>query len=210
MPAKDTGITRQPEDKGITVSQSGITIPAGDIPINIQIEATAFAYLVLDCSGSMMGDKINQAIQRSLDFARQARADGYLVGIIQFASEAIHVCEPQRELSLIEQQVSNITAGGTTNMAAAIRMAKQNLKNRKGRRAMVIVTDGMPDSETDALQAATEAKNQGIDIIAIGTDDADQWFLQRIASRPELAKKVTREQLGQAIVDAAKMLPPAR
>jgi len=54
---------------------------------------------------------------------------------------------------------------------------------------------------------AGEAKNAGIEIITIGTDDADEEFLRLLASRKELATKVIREQLGQAIADAAKMLP---
>jgi len=55
------------------------------------------------------------------------------------------------------------------------------------------------------------AKERGIEIIAIGTDDADKDFLSRLASRSDLMVKVSRELLGQSIASAAKMLPgPSR
>jgi hypothetical protein len=44
-------------------------------------------------------------------------------------------------------------------------------------------------------------------VITIGTDDADKDFLSRLASRAELSVKVSRDQLGQSIASAVKMLP---
>ena len=64
----------------------------------------------------------------------------------------------------------------------------------------------MPDSVKSSLEEAQKAKSAGIDIIAIGTDDADKKYLQKLASRTELSSKVTSEKFAQAISDASLLL----
>ena len=61
--------------------------------------------------------------------------------------------------------------------------------------------------EVNRLKARLRA--QGIDIIAFGTDDADRAFLEKIASRSDLAVKVSSAQLESGIAGAARMLPAA-
>ncbi|MBU4266053.1 MAG: VWA domain-containing protein [Candidatus Altiarchaeales archaeon] len=165
-------------------------------------------YILLDCSGSMMVEgKITQAKKGAMNFVVEAQGKGYSVGLIQFGSSAIHVCEPQREISVLEKCLNTIKASGSTNMTDAILLALQKLKGRKGYRVMVIVTDGMPDSQGAAVEAARQAKANGIDILTIGTDDADRDFLAKLASKTELSVKVTRDKLEQGITSMAKMLP---
>ena len=95
-------------------------------------------------------------------------------------------------------------------MAKAINSANSLLKNISSTRVIVIVTDGVPNEDGDpesTLKAASMAKKNGIDIIAIGTDDADYEFLKRIASRIDLAVKTTNVQLGKTIGESVIMLP---
>lgn len=167
----------------------------------------ASVYLVIDSSESMEGAKLVQAKKGAMDFALEARSKGYSVGLIHFASSASHLCGTQQEISFLRPYMERVTAGGSTNMADAIHMATDELSHKRGYRAMVIVTDGMPDSEEAALAAAEKAKSSGIDIIAIGTDDGNREFLGRLASRTELGVKVPREQLQSAITTSAEMLP---
>ena len=72
---------------------------------------------------------------------------------------------------------------------------------------IVIATDGQPDNRSTASGAAEKAKKMGVDIIAVGTDDADSSFLKKLASRSDLGIKVTREHFGKGITQAAKSLP---
>ncbi|MGH8710683.1 MAG: vWA domain-containing protein [Burkholderiales bacterium] len=164
-------------------------------------------YLVIDCSGSMESrNKLEQAKNGGKGFADEALKKGYAVGLIQFGSEAKHILEPQQELASFYSNVEKLAIAGSTNMAAGIRMAIDKLA--KGReRIMCIVTDGMPDDRTAALSAASEAKNLGIDIMTIGTDDADKDFLEQLATRKDLSLKVVNNQLQQGITSMARMLP---
>jgi len=91
-------------------------------------------------------------------------------------------------------------------MAAAINLATEKFADRNGEKIICLVTDGMPDSRDAALNAANRAKRANIDIMTIGTDDADRSFLEKIATRKELAAKVARAQLEQGIVSMARLL----
>lgn len=197
--------------QGFISTSSGLKVSLNNRPIQDNTNSDGYVYLLIDCSGSMRKyEKLEQAKKRSIDFANEARARGYLIGLIKFDGHGAVLCKPQREISVLKEQLNKLIAGDRTNMGDGIRVATQNLIDLRGSRYMVIVTDGRPDSKKNALTRASEAKSVGIGIIAIGTDDADEAFLQQIASRTELAQKVTREQLGQAIADAAKMLPAPR
>ncbi len=167
-------------------------------------------YLVVDCSGSMDGHKIGQVKRGILEFAQDATKTDYLVGLIKFDTSAAHLCEPKNDISDLATHLDKINAHGSTNMAAAINMAREHLADPQYARVMVIATDGRPDKTQSALQAGQTAKNDGIDIITIGTDDADLTFLKKLATTSELASKVPSEQFGKALGAAHLMLPDPR
>lgn len=164
-------------------------------------------YLLLDCSGSMKGDKLNQAKQGALNFAKEAKSKGYLTGLISFSSSAEHLCEPQPKAKELESYLEPMAAGGNTNMGSALSLAKRKFEERMGVRVVVIVTDGMPNSRQETSRAAKTLIKDGVDIITIGTDDADEGFLEKISSRKDLAKKVKRTQLEKGVQSVAGMLP---
>jgi len=170
--------------------------------------AGSIVYLLIDCSSSMSeASKLSQAKNGALSFAQDAFPKGYAVGLIQFASSATHVCDPSSDAQTLRQYIDRITASGSTNMADGLRLATEKLSGKTRLRAIVIVTDGMPDSQDAAISAADAAKSNGIDIIAIGTDDADYDFLKRVATRADLAVLVSRNRLQEGITSAAKLLP---
>lgn len=178
-----------------------------DLGTAVESDIGAFVYLLMDCSISMEGTKLVQAKEGALNFAAEAGSKGYLIGLIQFASSATHLYKPQKEIAFMRPYVEKMRADGSTNMAEGIHMATDRLSDKTGYRVVVIVTDGMPDDPKAALEAAELAKGNKIEIITIGTDDADKEFLKKLASQNELAIKVSKHQLEQGIVSSAKMLP---
>ena len=103
-----------------------------------------------------------------------------------------------------------MTASGSTNMTAAIKIAIEMLTDKSGSKVICIVTDGMPDESDTALSAAKEAAEKDIDIMTIGTDGADEQFLRNLATRREHSFRVSRERLQHGIVSMAKLLPAKR
>jgi Mg-chelatase subunit ChlD len=212
MEANDKGmeIVRHSSDKHAVISSGGIEICYKGMTVSGDISGEGYVYLVVDCSGSMKGNKLEQAKKGALSFAKDALSKGYYIGLIQFHTRATLLCEPQKETSILQKRIAKLTLGARTHAAEAIHLAHEQLKMKKAPRAMVIVTDGMPNGPGDpqaSLRAAEVAKRDGIDIIVIGTDDADQNFLQKLASRSELGMKASRQNLELTITSSAKLLP---
>lgn len=165
-------------------------------------------YLLIDCSFSMSEEnKLFQARDGAIRFSQDSIEKGYAIGIICFASSIKYLCDPLRDISKLKEHISNISAKGSTNMATAIQEATAKLQNRHVQRAIVIITDGMPDDREATLNAAQAAKLIGIEIITIGTDGADRKFLSLLASRDALVVSVSRHMLQEGIVRATKLLP---
>ena len=221
-----SNITRRDDDGGIeipmnvraadvVVSGGGIEILRMDKSIAGNTLAGNFVYLLVDCSGSMKGQKLERARRGGLDFANGAREKGYEVGLITFDDEAHHLCELQKDIARLSQQLAEMRAGSKTNMEAALLVALEKLSGKRGNRAVVVVTDGQPtaggeDPVEASARAAKKLKENGIEIITIGTDDADKEFLKRIATRSDLSMMVHQDQLEIGIGSASAMLPEGR
>ncbi len=204
--ANGSALGRANQDERVTMMGRGIEIRRAGRPVENSVLRGGAVYLVIDCSGSMAGDKLAEARKGAIDFSSEALVKRYAIGMISFASEANHICEPRQELANVQRHLPGLEAGGSTNMASGIKLATVKLTGRPAPRAMVVITDGMPDHEEKALDAAREAKEQGIDIMTVGTDDADREFLEKLASRKDLVVVVKSEKLGQGITSAAGML----
>ena len=171
-------------------------------------ESECYVYLVIDCSGSMTGDKIEKAKRGGIDFAKSALADGYSVGVISFSDASSHLLAPIKSTAEITTGINRLYIQGGTNMAPAIEEVMSRFKDKRNATlAMVIVTDGITTNPDLALRAAERAKKMGISILTIGTDDADSTFLSKLASQSELSKHVSSGLLDEAISETAKMLP---
>lgn len=209
--SKGIEIARKLDVQTISVISGGVTIGTqlGIVDLHLKKEQGQ-AYFLIDCSASMAGHKLEEAKQGILDFARDAIRKEYLLGLIEFTSSATILCKPGQDVTLLRECLKTMRAYGGTNMAGAIKMAHEAIKDAKCDRAIVIATDGQPDKVNAALKEGQAAKDDGIGIITIGTDDADQEFLKKLASRTELSKKVSAEKFAQGISSAAQLLPAPR
>jgi Mg-chelatase subunit ChlD len=208
-----TGIEITKPDKRIAISEGGVEIHHENKPVSGEVAEIGYVYLVVDCSGSMEGVKIRHARSGALNFGKDALGKGYLTGLIRFETHTNLLCEPQKDIKLLSRNLEKLIAGGATIMAEAIKLAHQMLKKKKGNRVIVVVTDGLPNGPGDpqaSLKAGANAKKDGIDIITIGTDDASEEFLKKLASKSELGVKVSRVHFEQTITSTAKLLPSGR
>jgi Mg-chelatase subunit ChlD len=180
----------------------------GELGKSVVRQFISTVYLLIDCSSSMAeSTKISQAKDGAIAFSKEAISKGHSVGVIKFDSSITHISGPVTDLVRLYQYINSIYPGGTTNMTDAIKLATQKFSSTPSRKVIVIATDGMPNNPQAALRAADEAKSKGIDIIAIGTDDADKEFLSQVASRSDLVLPVVRDKFAEGITSAAKLLP---
>lgn len=112
-------------------------------------------YLLLDVSGSMSGDKIdnlNKAVREMLTtFAQEEQMETeILVAIITFGGEAKLYLAPT---SSSQVQWKDLTVSGMTPLGAAMKIAKQMIEDKKTtpsnvyRPTVVLVSDGQPNDE---------------------------------------------------------------
>jgi molecular chaperone DnaK len=207
---KGIEIIRKSSKRDLAPVSGGIEIRRQGKPISGRIDVEAYAYVLIDCSRSMGGKKLDQARKGALNFAKDAMTRGYLTGLIQFNNQAKLLCEPQKDFSALGKSLKSLATGSTTHIAEAITLARAQLNKKPGSRTIVLVTDGKPNGPDDpqaSISAAEASRNDGINIIAIGTDDADQAFLAKIASKKEQGIKVAISDLGKAITSSAFLLP---
>jgi len=153
----------------------------------------------------MAGAKIEQARNGAIDFARSATARSYATAFAVFADRAAMVCEPTVDADRFARKIARVDVGLVgrgTDLAAGLLLAGKFRELA----AVVVVTDGQSNDNNAALQVAAILKNRGIDIICIGTDDADKDFLKRLATRSDLATHVQSKNLRAAITDASRFL----
>ncbi|MAR57090.1 MAG: hypothetical protein CMM93_07905 [Rickettsiales bacterium] len=131
--------------------------------------------LVLDSSGSMMGDPIDRVREAAKEILGILREDDHL-SVVVFHSEA-EVLVPNTELGDIDlgelrATLDGIEARGTTELAAGLAAGVTQIAQWPGEGAtlkrVVLLGDGVPNSPTAVLPQAVRAAQLGIPITALG------------------------------------------
>ena len=143
--------------------------------------------LLIDCSGSMSGKPLEDAKQAANSFIKKINLESNQVGVISFHSRASIIHEMTKNENSLFESISSIYSTGSTNMAAAIRIARKELLSVGNRdKVIVLLTDGSPDNDRLTMEESRNAKNSGIRIIAIGVGTGvDSEFLKKLASSSE-------------------------
>jgi len=139
--------------------------------------------LLIDCSGSMSGSRIEEAKKAAVGFLNNFRVTNGSVGLITFPGGIAH--KLTQNFSSIKSKINGLNADNGTPMTEAIELAHVSmLLTADHERVIVLLTDGAPDSSSSAEASAAIAKKKAIKIITIGVSGADEAFLKRIASSP--------------------------
>jgi Mg-chelatase subunit ChlD len=151
----------------------------------------------------MNGDKIEQAKRGAKKFALSAQEMGYATGLAVFADRAAMIADPtDADLCRKIHGLRAGIVGSSTFLAMGLELSNKFLDLA----AVVIVTDGAASDPRQALAAVRPLKARGVEIICIGTDDADRDFLSQLATRSDLSRHVPRGQMASAIADASRLL----
>jgi Ca-activated chloride channel homolog len=130
--------------------------------------------LVFDCSGSMVGQKLDTAIE-SAKMIVDSIHETSVISLIAFQS-SIHVLvdnarATDAEKDTIKHQIDQIRAlaGGSTNLSDGIKEgARALIRGAAPAKVMIILSDGAADSQLNAEAAAFEATSSGMQLFAVG------------------------------------------
>ncbi|WP_435017321.1 Hsp70 family protein [Tundrisphaera sp. TA3] len=142
-------------------------------------------FLLIDVSASMAGSPLMKAQAAARAFLDRCDFTGTEVGLIAFSDEVTLQCDATDNPRKVLAGLARLEADGTTNLADAIELARNRLLRIDRTRYLVILTDGYPDAAEAAAEQAALARGEGIEIVAIGTGDADLAYLRRLASTEE-------------------------
>jgi Ca-activated chloride channel family protein len=149
-------------------------------------------YLVVDTSGSMRGDKLDQAKMALEAFLLQIEGDVERVGLVQFSTTVnvpVYLDELGDNRAVLESAVANLRAEGDTALLDAVYEAHrrlQELDDTERINAVVVMTDGQENRSSISLRRlVSELEDQEpvpvvVFCIAYGRD-ADLTMLRAIA-----------------------------
>ncbi|HEY5949990.1 MAG TPA: vWA domain-containing protein, partial [Kofleriaceae bacterium] len=134
--------------------------------------------LVLDCSASMLGAKVEAAIQAAKLIVSTIDAR-HRISVVGFATSHWVVVdnaspdETGRDAINAEIERLRTMIKGSTNLGEGIRHGiKMVQRQQADASVLVVLTDGVADSQADAEQASAEANQAGVQVFAVGIGEA--------------------------------------
>ena len=143
--------------------------------------------LVIDCSGSMSGGEIDDAKDAASRFLDNIDPSSH-VGLVSFGGRRVEIeMHLTQDFDQLRQAIENLRTRGSTPMTEAIALTrKQVLVNGQNTNVLILLTDGLPNDEDTTRTEAEIAKQQGVQIIAIGVGGGvDSDYLKQISSTLE-------------------------
>ncbi|QEH37939.1 Chaperone protein DnaK [Aquisphaera giovannonii] len=162
--------------------------------------------LLMDVSSSMIGGPLAEAQTAAREFLDRCDFTTMEVGLISFSSMVALQCAATSNVRRLYAAVGRLEAEGSTNLTDALEMARGQLAATDARRYIVMLTDGFPDAPESAVEQALAARQQGIEVVAIGTGDADREYLGRLASSERASIFARSGELVQAFGHIARMI----
>jgi molecular chaperone DnaK len=167
--------------------------------------------LLIDCSGSMSGQKIEDAKNAAIKFSESLILGQSKIGVISFGMDrAKNECNLTSDYKEIKKTVLKLVACGGNPMWDAIDIADNQTfdYSYNSKNIIIILADGDPGDAIATLESVKRVKSKGVRIIAIGVGaGVDEVFLRKIVSSQEDYHFVTDSfQLSETFISIATQL----
>jgi VWFA-related protein len=128
--------------------------------------------LVMDVSGSMLeGGKLNSAKQAAMAYVEQMRP-GDQAGLMTFNTQVRYVQALTSDLGALKTAIGKLNAYDDTAMYDALAQGTQILKDVAGRKAIIVLTDGLDNISKNTPDKVIESIGpNGLSISTIGLGD---------------------------------------
>ncbi len=158
----------------IQISENGQVMQAADVNGGNQGGVGPLTtMLVMDVSGSMdKNGKVDGAKAAAKAYINQMRPEDQ-AGLMVYNTQVNYLQQLTKDHSVLTQAVDGIKTGGDTAMYDALIAAQAALKDVTGRKAIIVVTDGLDNRSTHKPDdVIAGVKQNGLSISTIGLGDA--------------------------------------
>ena len=128
--------------------------------------------LVLDNSGSMSGDPIEETRKASINFVDSVIEQNAAIGVATFDDNAVLRSDFTLNKTILSNSINAISESGSTNIYAGLKLAKEQLDDSKSdKKIIVLMSDGLPNCDltgNDLIEYANTLKNEGFYIYTLG------------------------------------------
>lgn len=170
-------------------------------PTNVQ-QANHAIVLLIDSSSSMGGSKIDEVKAAATKFVQRQDLNKNKLGVVTFGARVDTLASLTNNSRELEQAIASIQDRGGTPMAEGINLATSELRLTPLNPSILLFTDGQPDSSSRATLAAKVASQQGINLVAVATGDADVNYLTRLTGDRSLVFFANSGEFDRAFRDA--------
>ncbi len=163
------------------LTQANVTLRENGRPVTVDSlgrsdaqgkqEPVSFS-IVLDRSRSMKGEKIAQAKASVLSFL-SLMGPGDRASLITFSDRVTRVDPLTNDVARLKEDAEKVVAGGHTALFDAIAAGVASVQGVPGRRAVIVLTDGMANRGAIAMKEAIAAairENVSVSVIGLGAD----------------------------------------
>jgi len=129
--------------------------------------------LVIDISGSMdKNNKLTAAKDAAKTYVNQMRA-GDQAGLMTFDTKTYYVQPVTTDTAALTSAIDGLKTGGDTSMFDALVEAEKNLASINGRKAIIVLADGLDNHSQNTVDSVLEQIGpSGLTISTVGFGDA--------------------------------------
>ena len=189
-----------------------------DVDMNARYTGRSEVVLVLGCSGSMIGRRMEETKLAAMDLV-QRLPPGMPLSVIGFHTTATSQLAMTNDARQVVHFIHSLRPMGSTRMDLGLNAAREEFEragkrrgatgtNAPALRSVLLFTDGAPNSGTEeaTVTAANQLRQAGARVIAVGTGGARLDFLTRLTESTNLVFIATDGSLARAFAAAENLL----
>ena len=151
-----------------------------DLTIEKQEISKLYICYVLDVSGSMQGDRIENA-KSAINQSIMNVSDDTEIALVSFESNAMIRSGLTTSKSRVIGVLNGLVASGGTNIASGISMAADVLAGVEGTKVIILLSDGQDGNASMLPAALDKVAAEDINVHTIGLTGSDKEYLSHIS-----------------------------